>query len=519
MSARPLLLGALVSFLACSCSVPTPRAPARPLQASDFEAAIARLQRADPASPAVLSTKLAFARFLLSKTAGSCAQRLNLAQEQLGSVGASPETHVMFPEGWALVADLEYQQHLGRAACGSAAARRDELLAAFEAARRAVKLYRNQFEYHSMVIMQFDAADTLRRLGEDAAALAALEEALRMDREYGFEEDARENYKLLLTWRGEPAGTGQVARLMAGFPKRRATLRFGWHASDARITLELSRVSLDGGQIAHSRAAAAFERRTAARRAGGWSVTYAHRLAGYQPGVWSSEPGAQRLHLVFPPAPLPAVNFTVSAKGEFVGVTNAKGFATRLTAWTDKLIRASAPVGDGARDAVADVAGTTAVDFSPGMLEADAAQNYQLETAMWVGATLEQGMWYEISAPMFLPGMSEFVIEQRIDFAFTRDVPCIAGAADRKCVEIVIRATPDPKALSHVLDDLGGAPPNNLFVDYFVSTEARIVTDPATLLPYAREERVYWYASMGNTTDDAILESDHLLSMTRYARR
>ena len=517
MSARPVLGCALASLLACSCSVPKPRAPARPPQASDFEAAIARLQRSDPASPAVLSTKLAFAQFLLSQASSPCVQRLNLAQEQIGSVGASAETRIMFPDGWALVANLEYQQHLGRAACSSAADRRGELLAAVEAARRAVGLYRDQFEYHSMVIMQFDAAVALRRLGESAAALAALKEALRMDLEYGFEADARENYPLLLTWRGEPAGTEQVARLMAEFPKRRVSLRFGWRSGDARITLELSRASLDGGQIARGQATAAFERRIAAAPAGGWSVTYMHRLRGYQPGVWPLAPGMPKRELTFPPAPLPTVNFKVSAKGEFVGVTDAKAFAPRLTAWTDKLIRAHEPAGDRARAAAADVVGRTAIDFSPGMLEADAAQNYQLETAMWVGATLEQGVWYEISAPMSLPGEPEFVVEQRIDFAFTRRVPCTAGAVDEKCIEIVIRATPDPTALRHVLDDWGGAPPNNLFVDYFASTEARIVTDPATLLPYAHEGRVYWYVSIGNTTDAAILESEHLISRTRYA--
>ena len=517
MSARALLLCALVGLLACSCSAPERRSPARPPKASDFEAAIARLQRADPASPAVLSTKLALAQFLLNKAAGPCAQRLNLAQEQLGSVAASPETHVMFPEGWALVAGLEYQQQLGRAACGIPTDRRDELLAALEAARRAVGLYRDQFEYHSMVIMQFDAADTLHRLGDDAAALAALGEALRMDREFGFEDDARENYKLLLTWRGEPAGKDEVARLMADFPQRRVTLRFGWHRVDARMVLELDRVSRDGGQTAHSHAAAAFGRRIAATRTGGWSVTYTHRLRSYQPGVWPSERLAKNRYLVFPPAPLPALGFKVSAKGEFLGVRNAKAFATRLTAWTDKLIRGSASGGDRAQGAVEDAAAKTAVDFSPGMLEADAAQHYELETAMWVGATLGQGVWYETSAPLLLPGMTQFVVEQRIDFAFTREVPCTAGASHRKCVELVIRATPDPTALRHVLDDLGGAPPNNLFVHYFVATAARIVTDPATLLPYAYEERAYWYASIGNTTDDAILESAHLICTTRYA--
>jgi hypothetical protein len=519
MSARSLLLCALGSFLACSCSMPRPRAPARPPQASDFAAGIAALELTDPGSPAVLSTKLAYAQFLLSQSTEPCAPRLDLAQEQIGSVDANRATHVMFPGGWALIANLEYQQHLGRAACGSAADRRDELLAAIEAAHRAVGLYAKAFDYRSMVVMQFDAAVALRRLGEDAAALAALEKTLDFDREFGFRDDARENYKLLLTWRGEPAGAAAVRRLMQDFPHRRVTLKFGWHASDARITLERRRISLDGGRLVQSRATASFERRIAATPAGGFSVSYAHRLTGYDPGVWPSRPAGQKPPpYLFPPVPLPVVDFKVGATGEFQGVTDPKAFSARLIATTDRLIRARALKGDEAHS-VAEAVLETAADLSPGMLEADTAQNYQLETAMWIGATLEQGVWYEVTAPLFLSGMSQFVVEQRIEFAFTQWVPCTAGTALRKCVELVIRAAPDEAALSHILEDIGGAPPNNLFVDYFDSTVARLVVDPATLLPYAREERIYWFASLGHSAKDAILESEHLLSTTTYDSR
>jgi tetratricopeptide (TPR) repeat protein len=519
MSARSLILCALGSFLACSCSVPRPRASAPPPQASDFAAGIASLERTDPGSPAVLSTKLAYAQFLLSQSTEPCAPRLDLAQEQIGSVDANRSTQVMFPGGWALIANLEYQQHLGRAACGSAADRRDELLAAIEAAHRAVGLYAKAFDYRSMVVMQFDAAVALRRLGEDAAALAALEKTLDLDREFGFPDDARENYKLLLTWRGEPAGAAAVRRLMQDFPHRQVTLKFGWHASDARVTLERRRLTLDGGQTAHSHAAAAFRRRIAAAPAGGWSVSYTHRFTGYEPGVWPSELLPRTPPLVFPPTAVPAMDFKVSATGEFQGVTNPQAFATRLTATTDRLIRASTPPGDESQYAAKDALAKTAEDFSPGMLEADTAQNYQLETAMWIGATLDQGVWYEVTAPLSLSGMSQFVVEQRIEFAFTQWVPCTAGTALRKCVELVIRAAPDEAALSHILEDIGGAPPNNLFVDYFDSTVARLVVDPATLLPYAREERIYWFASLGHSAKDAVLESEHLLSTTTYDSR
>ena len=58
--------------------------------------------------------------------------------------------------------------------------------------------------------------------------------------------------------------------------------------------------------------------------------------------------------------------------------------------------------------------------------------------------------------------------------------------------------------------------PDGRFVDYDASIDARIVVDPATLLPYAQEEQIYWFASLGNGKGDALLESDHLVSTTKY---
>src|SRR5579864_6897164 len=137
MSARAFLICAII-ILASSCSEPEPRAARSASQAKDFEAAIARIERADPGSPAVLSAQLAYAAFLLSGAPGPCAERLERAQEQLGSVDASPKAYVMFPDGWARVADLEYRLHLARSACGSEADRANELRSAAAAARRAV---------------------------------------------------------------------------------------------------------------------------------------------------------------------------------------------------------------------------------------------------------------------------------------------------------------------------------------------------------------------------------------------
>jgi len=485
-------------------------APTSAPQANDFEATIARMWRTDPGSPAVLSAQLAYAEFLLTGPSDTCAERLEHVQEQLGSVAANPKTRVMFPDGWARATDLEYRLHLARAVCGSKTDREIELRTAVAAARRAVELYRNAFDYRSMSLMQVAMGTALHQLGENAAALAAVETALDMDREYGFQDDARENYKLLLTWRGEPAGDAQIAGLMQDFPKRRAVLQFGWRTSYARIRLESNRECLVDGRIAGSHAADSFERRVAADSGGGWSVSHALRLTGYEPGVWPTMQAPQTPQAVFPPALLPAADFKVSATGEFQGVTDyTNAFAARLAARTEELIRGGVPPGDGARDLMSAALEATADSVSPGLLEAVAAENYQLETAMWIGATLEQGVWYEISAPLSLPGMPQVVVQHRLEFAFTRRVPCTAAAAAQTCVEIVIRATPDEQALAQVIAD-------NSLAAFTATTEARIVTDPATLLPYAHEERLHWYASLSNERRDSVLGLERLLSTTSY---
>ena len=487
------------------------------MPASRYEAAIRRLE-ADPGSPASLDAQLAYAGYLLSPAPGSsCGARLNLAQEQIGGVAADPKTRVLFPGGWALLADLEYRQHLARAACAGRTDSRDDLLAAVDAARRAVVLYRDEFDYHSMAVMQFDAAVTLRRVGEEAAALAALEAALRMDREYGFREDARANYDMLLTWQGKPAGAAQVASLMHDFPQRRATFRFRWHPTDARIVMERRRVCLSEGQIARSRAAAAFESRITAGESGAWTVSHAGRLSAYDPGVWPSRQSHPSPQLAFSPAPLAAADFKVSAAGGFDGVTDSKAFATRLDARTAALIRAGGLSSHDRKGATKDALKIAAGVLTPGMLEAETAENYQLETAMWIGATLQQGVWYDMSAPLLLPGATRYVVPQRIEFAFTRLVPCTADTAAKKCAEIVIHATPDQTTLNNLLADLMGSSPVYRYTDFAASTDARIVVDPATLLPYTREEHVYWYASVGREAADKILQSEHLLTTTQYA--
>jgi hypothetical protein len=494
---------ALVVLFVTSCSTLSTESPSTP-PADEFATSIARIERADPKSPAVLSARLSYAEFLVSTDEGPCQQRLGRAQQELDRVEASTQAPVMFPDGWARTADVEYRLHLARADCSGDTGRATELQAALSAAQHAAELYANVFDYHAAVIMRFNTAVVLQQLGDTAAAIAALESTLAMDREFGFHDDAEENYKLLLTWQGQPAQSAQVAALMQNFPKRQAILKFAWHPGDAHISLEDSRESLWDGAVSRSIGAASYERDIGADSNGGWMVSYTQDPGQYQPGVWSTLEGSQAAKAPFSPARLAELNFRVSATGAFGATLGADAFAARFIAQADESIRTHAPAGDQAGELTKQALDSADAALSSGLLVAEAAENYQLETSMWVGATLDQGVWYQLAAPLSVRGLPRVVVQQQLEFAFARMVPCTAGAAEPTCVELVVHTTPDQDAV------------DRLIKHYSSSTATRIVMDPATLLAYSREDRLYWYASIGTGHADTILQSEHFKSTTTF---
>lgn len=487
----------VVVFLSACATLNTESAATR--SANEFAKAIARIESSDPNSPAELSVRLSYAEFLLSTDEGPCQQRIDNAQKELDRVEANPQAGVMFPDGWSRTAAMEYSLHLARADCAGDSGGPTELRAAVTAARRAVQLYTDTFDYPTAATMQFNVAVLLNRLGDSSAAITALESTLAMDREFGFQDDARDNYRQLLTWQDKPADEAQVAQLLQGFPKRQVNLKFAWHPEQAHLSLEDSRDCLWDGAITHSNAAAAYERQIAGDTKGGWTVSYVQDAASFQPGVWPTPEGSQVAKMVFAPAAIARPNFKVNATGQFVATINSEGLAAQLLNQTDGLIRVEAPAG-GAPELMKVALDTAAIVLSSGLLTAGAAENFQVETSMWAGATLDQGVWYQISAPLSLPGLSRVVVQQRLEFAFTRMVPCTASASESTCVEVVVRTTPDQKVVDRLMDS------------YVASSATRLIMDPATLQSYSREDRLYWYASIGPQSKEATLESEHFTS-------
>ncbi len=127
---------------------------------------------------------------------------------------------------------------------------------------------------------------------------------------------------------------------------------------------------------------------------------------------------------------------------------------------------------------------------------------------MWIGARLEQGVWYALSAPLTLPGMPVWSGTISLAFSFTHAVPCTAASADPRCVELVVK-TNEPIFDSQVAP---GWP-----FRYSASRVMRIVVDPQNLLPYSRDVHSYWYMETEKGgARDSLLESERLLETTTY---
>jgi hypothetical protein len=511
-----LLAGILVS-----APLPLAAEPAAPpddeTSAKQFAAAIDSFNALDPQSPDTLNARLAYANFLTKLDSGDCHAHLDEAQAQLDAAQANPALAVALPSGLARAADVEYQLHSARASCGASAAVRDqELHAALESAQRAVDLYRDAFDAVSMVTMQFNVSVACHDLGDAAAAAAALRTTLDLDREYGFADDAEDNYRLLLQWNNEDAGPEQVAARMKDFPERSATLSFGWFESNATLTLQSDVSRLAGADLVHfqgSRTA----RRQVRKHWGGWLASHQldephFKFDELPAGEWLAQSLANSLAGML----VHFHDFTLTHHGDFDQGKADIRFGFRARAVAKALARdlsaldlnakggRSTPFARRLEAAVGD-------ELLPAALEAQTAEDYNLETGTWIGATLEQGVWYDMTAALFIPLAPQVSLSHKIQFTYTRPVPCLPDSSELSCIEIVLHAAPDPAILNAGLDILAqrlhladGDVPR-----LWSATTMRLVTDPATLWTYSRETRwhVYWSSGVPGP-DQTLIESE-----------
>ena len=509
--------------------------PEVPIKATDFEAAIARLEPHGPQSPEALNARLQYADFLSEPAADDCQQRLAAAQSQLDIVAASPAANVLLPLAPALIANGEYKIHLAHASCGNQPPLKTELEQALAAAQRAVGLYRDALDYQSAAIMQFNVAATDYALADVPAAIPALQAAIAMDREFGFREDAEDNTRSLLRWRGSGAGDGDVAALMKDFSARTAEFKFNWSSGDADVAISAADASVIDGKIVRSQGTGTLNHHVSASPTG-WTVSNEPGNSTYEMGDWPTDAKKDlewSAMYFLASALLLAPTIEIGRDGNFNSVADAQSFGTSLAA------KASVQL-SGIPSETADA--TLKAAFSPDFIESSAMQNYGIETGTWIGAKLEQGVWYQMSTPLFLSalGLGHYLVNHDISFAFTRQVPCTADAPDHLCAEIVVHATPDTDDLNmavQMVDRQLGLPdqqtpdPNTVVkvvggqlrfaasqtLHYWSMTDLRLVIDPDTLRPYVCDTRQHWYAAFdGLGQGDSVIESVRTVSTSVY---
>jgi hypothetical protein len=480
--------------------------------AAGLATAIASAARTDPGSPDVLAGRLAYADSLARASGGDCARRLEDAQAQLDAAAESPALEILLPLGPARLADTEYQLHLARASCGSDTQRRQsELREALAAAQRAVECYRDALDYPSMAIMQFNVAGTQRLLGSEQAALSALESAIEMDREYGLRQDEEDNRQVLARWQG---ATAEAQTSSGGPPEekppRSAALKFAWAPGDAELELQFHSVHLIQGKIERVTAMRTITRHIR-EMGGGWLVS--HVPAPVREQTLEGLTDARLLNGLAIPltqALLEQPDIEVSVQGELTQITDAEHLAGQLQGAAQDMVRDHAQsLPREPRNALANV-------FAPQLVAERAEESYNFQTGTWIGAVLEQGVWYTTTAPLTMAGLIQLQLPHDVEFAYTRELPCTAAPRARACIEIVVHGTPQADALNEWLKQVRRELHLSPGLKYWSATYLRIVTDPATLTPYVLETRRHWYVGDGATPRDGESVSERTVLRFNY---
>jgi tetratricopeptide (TPR) repeat protein len=517
IAAAATLLAALLIGMAPLHAAHSPDTPGKPdkgaeSNAKELAASIERFNTRDPQSPDTLNARLSYAVLLAQMKGGDCRTRLDTAQSQLGVAEANPALNVALPAGLARAASAEYQVHVARAECVGTGPpdtqlRNTQLRAALESAQRAVALYRAAFDAVSMVTMQFNCAVAYRDLGDTAAAVSALQAAIAMDRDYGYEDDAEENYSRLLQWNHLESGSDQVAARMLDFPERSATLAFDWYPADSQVTVESSYSQVADGAAwsLHSTRSA---QRSVRKGLASWRVSFqpaeAHFDLANSPlkdlaleGLATSIGGMLgQFH-----------DFEVARNGDFNNGSGEVKFRSRVRADLKELSRSLAARDVPHAELMLSLAQVLKEQQSTDVVGDLLAESYNFETGTWIGATLDQGVWYNMTETLSLSLERQFFVKNVIEFAYTRPIRCTDDAKKTACIEIVLHATPDPAFLSEMVRSLPRSArlPHRQQPQLQARTDMRLIVDPVTLVAYRRDMRRYLYWSSGAKGQDSSL--------------
>lgn len=163
-----------------------------------------------------------------------------------------------------------------------------------------------------------------------------------------------------------------------------------------------------------------------------------------------------------------------------------------------------------------------AIELALGAVRTETEELWNVQAGFWIGAELEVGETYAMQAEATVPFLPDARARQEVRFSARRRVPCTAGEREARCVELLLRATPEAAAVARVegeaVSALGPAAGVDAAEVREVSAEAEalVVAEPETLVPHrlvwTKRLRVVWGTKDG-------LESAEREDRSEYAWR
>jgi hypothetical protein len=485
--------------------------------AAALEAEIDRTAKLDQKHPDHLAAQLDYAQLLARNTsAGDCGTRLPAAESHFKIASGNLVTPVVLKTARGRVPVVGYYVEMARSRCSADAAQTAALQAALEYARAGVAGYRALFMYEPMTIMQFNVAQTLHDLGDDAQAAVELQAAIDLDRTFGFKADAEENFRTLNEWQKKEITDADVAAFSASFAPRSVTLKFGWTPTKVEITSKYDNAAYEGGSVRHTKFELPFGGTIKAEND---ALVYEVKAGAAKLDAASSGSDVEKkvvalMARVFGRIPV----LVVSKAGEFKEARDLDAFAQRLNTEIDNAVKAAVPEKDPRYAAVKAATDQELKPFATTEnLRGRLQQEYSLETGIWIDATLEQNAWVSLPVTLSMNGTPQGFIEHQVEASFTRRLPCGAGLPADGCVELVLEATPTQQALLDVAQTLQESDKGRL--DYAAATRMRLVVNPDTLLPYESETLRYTYLALANKGQRAVkIASEQSVSVYKYRK-
>jgi len=486
-------------------------------QSKTLEANIERLGKLDTKHPDYIAAQLDYAQLLSRNTSGEdCATRLPAADAHFKVANDSIVTPLVLKGARGRVPVVGYYLEMARSRCAADAQKTTALNAALKYARDAVDGYRTLFMYEPMAIMQFNVAQTLHDLGDDAGAVKELQAALDIDRTFAFKADAEENFRTLNEWQKKTITDADVSAFSAAFAPRSVTLKFGWTPAKVEATTAFDNATFEGGAVRHTKFSMPM---TGTIRADKDDLVY--EVKAGEPKIDTTNVGSdteKKLVDLMARVLGKLPSGVVSKAGEFREVRDLDAFAKQMNDEIDAAVKAAVPEKDPRYPAVKAAIDQELRPYATAEnLLGKMQQGYSLETGIWSGATMEQNAWVTLPLTLSMNGTPQGFIEHAVEAAFTRRLPCGAGQPADGCVELVLEAVPTQKAVTDVTQKLQDA--NQGKLDYAAATRMRLVVNPDTLVPYENETLRYTYLALANKGQRVLkISTERAVSVYKYRK-